>query len=188
MRVIRNRKTKYIFILCLIVLGIVFSQFSDFNLVYLVPSKEEQGNIIKVYDGDTLTILHNGEKIKVRLYGIDAPESNQNYGKEATSHLLTLCPIGSNATLKIKDKDKYNRIVGIVFCNGIDVNANQVENGLAWAYKEYSLAYVHLEIQARLAHKGLWSEENPIKPSIYRKQISQYKEWANAHIPRDEIR
>lgn len=167
---ISHKTSKLILLISLGILGFIISQFSNFNLTYLMPSKEVQGNIIKVYDGDTLTILHNGEKFKVRLYGIDAPESNQSYGKEATSHLLTLCPIGSNATLKIKDKDKYNRIVAIVFCNDIDVNANLVENGFAWAYKEYSNAYTHLEIKARLAHKGLWKDSNPIKPSVFRKQ------------------
>lgn len=171
MKFIKSKiKKKYILTFCLIILGVIISQFSNFNLTYLMPSKEVQGSIIKVYDGDTLTILHNGEKFKVRLYGIDTPESNQSYGKEATSHLLTLCPIGSNATLKIKDKDKYNRIVAIVFCNDIDVNANLVENGFAWAYKEYSNAYTHLEIKARLTHKGLWKDSNPIKPSVFRKQ------------------
>lgn len=167
---ISHKTFKLILLISLGILGFIISQFSNFNLAYLMPSKEGQGSIIKVYDGDTLTILHNGEKFKVRLYGIDAPESNQSYGKEATSHLLTLCPIGSNATLKIKDKDKYNRIVAIVFCNDIDVNANLVENGFAWAYKEYSNVYTHLEIKARLAHKGLWKDSNPIKPSVFRKQ------------------
>lgn len=167
---ISHKTSKLILLISLGILGFIISQFSNFNLTYLMPSKEVQGSIIKVYDGDTLTILHNGEKFKVRLYGIDTPESNQSYGKEATSHLLTLCPIGSNATLKIKDKDKYNRIVAIVFCNDIDVNANLVENGFAWAYKEYSNAYTHLEIKARLAHKGLWKDSNPIKPSVFRKQ------------------
>lgn len=167
---ISHKTSKLILLISLGILGFIISQFSNFNLTYLMPSKEVQGSIIKVYDGDTLTILHNGEKFKVRLYGIDAPESNQSYGKEATSHLLTLCPIGSNATLKIKDRDKYNRIVAIVFCNDIDVNANLVENGFAWAYKEYSNAYTHLEIKARLTHKGLWKDSNPIKPSVFRKQ------------------
>ena len=171
--------------LCVIIA--IINQFFGYNLAY-IEGKSITGKIIKVADGDTLTLLYNKEKLKIRFYGIDAPESKQSFGKASKDNLLKLCPLHSQATIKIKDKDKYNRIVGIVFCNGIDVNANQVENGLAWAYKEYSLAYVHLEIQARLAHKGLWSEENPIKPSIYRKQISQYKEWANAHIPRDERR
>ena len=125
--------------------------------------------MIKVYDGDTITLLHNNENLKIRLYGIDAPESNQSYGKESQENLLNLCPLDSQATLKIKDKDKYGRIVGIVQCEGIDVNAKLVENGFAWAYREYSNAYTHLEIKARAEKRGLWKQNNPVKPSEFRK-------------------
>lgn len=81
--------------------------------------------------------------------------------------MLNLCPLDSQATLKIKDK--YGRIVGIVQCEGIDVNAKLVENGFAWAYREYSNAYTHLEIKARAEKRGLWKQNNPVKPSEFRK-------------------
>lgn len=117
-----------------------------------------------------MTLLYKNQKLRIRLYGIDAPETKQSFGKQATENLLKLCPIGSQAQLKIKERDKYKRIVGIVFCGGMDVNANQVENGFAWAYKEYSLAYLHLEMKARLHSRGLWSETSPMKPSDFRKR------------------
>ncbi|TLD95398.1 thermonuclease family protein [Helicobacter jaachi] len=153
-----------------IVIILVLIHCTTYNFAYLSASQRLQGTIIKVADGDTLTLQNNeNQKIKIRLYGIDAPESKQSYGKEAKDFLLTLCPLKSQAQVMLKDTDKYQRIVGIVFCNDIDVNAQLVKNGYAWAYDGYSLAYKHYEIQAKLESKGLWSEPNPIRPSDFRK-------------------
>ena len=137
----------------------------------MTPPQETQGKIIKVYDGDTITILsNNNENIRIRLFGLDAPESNQSFGNISTQNLQNLCPVDSIANIKIKDKDKYGRIVGIVFCGKVNVNANQVKNGFAWAYAEYSYRYIPLEMLARIQKKGLWIEPNPIKPSDFRKR------------------
>lgn len=165
-----KRKFERAFFLALIgAVGFIAHQIGGYNLIYF-NTQELKAQVLKVSDGDTMTFLDNGKKLKVRLFGIDAPESKQSFGDKSQENLLKLCPIGSMATLKLKDKDKYGRLVAIVFCNGIDVNANQVQNGLAWAYQEYSLAYLPLEIQARLHSIGLWSESHPINPSLYRAQ------------------
>ena len=155
--------------------GIIASQFSGYNLAYL-SGESIEAKVLKIYDGDTATLLHNGNTLKVRLYGIDAPELKQKFGVESRNNLKKLCPIQSNIQLQIKDKDKYGRIVGILKCNNQDANAMQVAQG-----------YAHLELKAKLKSKGLWSEENPIKPSLYRKQTSQYKQWATAHIPPEDL-
>ena len=42
-----------------------------------------RGVVQNVHDGDTFKLLENGQLIKVRIYGIDAPEANQEYGKES---------------------------------------------------------------------------------------------------------
>lgn len=156
-------------ILVLFCLSIIFA-IIDKESIFNTLSREISGEVMKVYDGDTITLLHDNKRLKIRLYGIDAPESNQSYGKESQENLLSLCPLRSQATLKIKDKDKYGRIIAIVLCNGIDVNAEQVKNGYAWAYEEYSFAYVANQVIARANRLGLWSEKNPIKPSDFRKQ------------------
>ena len=182
------KKNRTLIVAIIWTFGILYTHLSGLVNFAYIEGKDITGKIVKITDGDTLTLLHNGEKLKIRFYGIDAPESKQSFGKQSKENLTKLCPLNSQAKIKIKQKDKYNRIVGIVFCNDIDINAKQVQDGYAWAYREYSLAYLHLEFQARIEAKGLWSEDNPIKPSIYRKQITQYKEWANAHIPRDEIK
>ncbi|BDB64115.1 hypothetical protein T36_2021 [Helicobacter cinaedi] len=175
-----------LFLSILTAFGIIASQFSGYNLAYL-SGESIEAKVLKIYDGDTATLSHNGNTLKVRLYGIDAPELKQKFGAESRNNLKKLCPIQSSIQLQIKDKDKYGRIVGILKCNNQDANAMQVSQGYAWAYKEYSLAYIHLELKAKLESKGLWSEENPIKPSLYRKQTSQYKQWATAHIPPEDL-
>ena len=125
--------------------------FVLYGLSFIVGNlnKENQGEIVKVYDGNTITLVENQEKVKIRLYGLDAPELNQNFGKEAREYLLNLCPLHSQAKVKIINKDKYKRVVGIVYCNTVNVNEKLVENGFAWAYREYSSNYISLE-------KTLW--------------------------------
>lgn len=155
------------------IFAVIFVIVVSASVLYeeITVPQETQGKILKVYDGDTITILNNNnEKIRIRLFGLDAPESNQSFGNISTKNLQTLCPIDSIANVKIKDKDKYGRIVGIVFCDGVNVNANQVKNGFAWAYSEYAYRYIPLEMLARIQKKGLWSESNPIKPSDFRKK------------------
>lgn len=171
------RKTSYFLQSKIIYIGIVIivivcvAQFTKYNLATISGNKGIlQGQIIKVYDGDTITIKSTQNKVhRIRLYGLDAPESFQDFGKESGEYLLKLCPINSKTTIQIKDIDKYKRIVGIVYCKGVEVNSNLVKNGYAWAYAEYSLSYIPLEMYARIRQLGLWKQKNPIRPSTYRK-------------------
>ena len=140
-------------------------------VVGILNKQEIQGEITKVYDGDTITIaLENQVQVEIRLYGVDAPELKQSFGKEAREYLLNLCPLQSQARVRVMDKDKYKRVVGIVYCDEVNTNEKLVENGFAWAYREYSSNYISLENKARKNHLGLWSEANPIKPSEFRRK------------------
>lgn len=156
-------------------LGVIGAQFSDYNLASITPNKGTiDGAIIKVYDGDTITLQAQGKRHKIRLYGLDAPEIAQSFGVKARDYLLQLCPLHTKALVTIKNTDKYGRIVGIVSCNNTNVNAKLVKDGYAWAYQDYTQAYLPLELYARVKNLGLWSEKNPIKPSDYRKQKSGF--------------
>jgi len=154
--------------------------FSGYNLAYIdlkhfPRSQKINGTITKITDGDTLIVRADKQNLKIRLYGIDAPESKQAYGKQAKIFLEKACPIHSKASIIVKDKDKYNRIVGIVFCQSIDVNESLVRNGLAWSYDEFSFAYKHFEFIANIKKRGLWQDKNRLRPSEFRKQQSQVK-------------
>ena len=125
--------------------------------------------IIKIYDGDTITTLTSQkEKIKIRLYGIDAPELKQPFGKASKRHLIDLI---SNKSLKIneKGKDKYGRTLAVLYNGDQDINAQMVIDGYAWAYDKFSKDYVAFQKDAQLLKKGLWIDKNIVRPSDFRK-------------------
>lgn len=127
------------------------------------------GKVIKVIDGDTITILtQNKEQIRVRLYGIDAPEKKQAYGdvsKKALSNMIA----GKQVEIKEHGRDIYKRVLGAIFLNNVDINAKMVSNGYAWAFIKYSKKYVEQEQFARKNKKGLWQDKNAIAPWEFRK-------------------
>ena len=105
-------------------------------------------------DGDTL-IIDAG--VRVRLFGIDAPEHNQAGGPEALAGLTALVA-DQVLRCRVESIDYYRRtIASCRTAAGIDVNRSMVEQGLAWAYLEYSKRYLAEERSAACAHRGLWS-------------------------------
>lgn len=133
------------------------------------------GQATKISDGDTITLEQQGVKYRIRFYGIDAPESSQIYGAKSR---LTLEKIIKGKDLKIvcKDKDRYGRIVGQVFCAEQDVNLAMLKLGAAWFYEQYARAndaYRQAEAQAKREKIGLWSQPNPQNPSAYRREHKQ---------------
>jgi endonuclease YncB( thermonuclease family) len=89
-----------------------------------------------VTDGDTLDVLHDQRQIRIRLVEIDAPERNQAFGKRSTESLIELCA-GKMARVEWNNIDGYNRILGRVWCDGVDANKEQVRRGMAWVYDQY---------------------------------------------------
>lgn len=128
------------------------------------------GKVVAVADGDTLTVLHDREQIKVRLVVIDAPEKAQAFGNRSKQSLSDLC-FGKTATLSDQGKDRYRRTLARVTCDGIDANAEQVRRGMAWVYRRYapidSPLYA-VEGEAKAAKRGLWADADPIPPWEWR--------------------
>lgn len=96
-----------------------------------------QGRVVRVTDGDTITVLDtNNTQYKVRLAGIDAPEKKQPFGKVSKSSLSDLI---YNKTVLVdwSKHDRYERLVGKVWLNELDVNLEQIKRGLAWHYTKY---------------------------------------------------
>ena len=142
-----------------------------FLAIFLIPlfSFALEGKVVGVTDGDTIKILTpKRQQIKVRLYGIDAPEKKQPYGAAAKQYLADLVA-GKTVQIEEHGKDRYKRVLGIVYFDGKDVNEILVLNGYAWAFTKYSKIYESQERQARSKGLGLWRDKNPIKPEIWRK-------------------
>ncbi|KAL0321796.1 UNVERIFIED_CONTAM: Staphylococcal-like nuclease CAN2 [Sesamum calycinum] len=75
-------------------------------------------------------------KYRIRLRGIDAPESKMPFGQKAKEELTKIV---QDKCLKIQvfDEDRYGRCVGDVYCNGVFVQESMLKKGLAWHYKAY---------------------------------------------------
>ena len=106
----------------------------------------------------TLTLLTaEKQQVKVRLGEIDTPESRQPYGQRAKQALSDLA-YNKDARVVVQDTDRYGRTVGRVFVGGVDVNAEMVKQGAAWAYRQYlkDQSLLTLEAEAKAAKRGLW--------------------------------
>ncbi len=172
------------------VLSLTFLLF--FSLPSLVLAVTLEGNVVKVADGDTITIMDDsGKKHRIRLGGIDAPEKDQPYGKESTQSLLELTS-DKTVVVEYEKLDRYKRIIGKilvdppgeVFCMAldcvkkIDAGLEQIRKGLAWHYKKYQGEqsendrgiYGEAEVDAREKLLGLWKGGEPIAPWEWRRR------------------
>ena len=93
--------------------------------------------VIHVSDGDTIIVMMNGEKQKIRLYGIDTPEINQSFGTEA-KQFLTDQILNKEVEIEVKDTDRYKRLVAIVYLNNKSMNELLLKEGWAWWYEAYA--------------------------------------------------
>lgn len=130
------------------------------------------GEVIKVADGDTFTILDSERNIedKIRLIGIDCPEIDQEYGIEAKEYLETLI-LNKNVDIAYQKRDQYGRVLGNVFIDGMNVSEKMLEKGLAWHFIKYSDDPVLEQIEkvARNNKIGLWASQEAIAPWEFRK-------------------
>jgi len=165
--------------------------------IWLVPSHPiinsgtaewtDSGHVIRVSDGDTLTVhTAEGTRITVRLSGIDAPETGhgtarpgQPFGPQSRQSLHDFA-YGQQVELECFETDRYQRSVCRVWVNGLDINAEQVQRGMAWVYR-VNRSYVHdsrlyaLEDRARAASAGLWRASHPVAPWDWRKECWQHQ-------------
>ncbi|ENL6147921.1 thermonuclease family protein [Campylobacter upsaliensis] len=170
--------------LALAIIAFVFSFNQGFN-AFLPQSfleqnleKELTGKVSRVIDGDTIELLaktskenpyNHIAKLKIRLYGIDAPELKQAYGKEAKEFLSALV-LKQEVSLIIENKDKYDRFVGTLFLKGQDINKEMVKNGYAHAYESFSKKYLAEQADAKMFKLGLWQDERVMSPSEFRRK------------------
>jgi endonuclease YncB( thermonuclease family) len=131
-----------------------------------------KGKVVSITDGDTVTVYTGqGKPIKLRLEGIDAPESKQDFGDASKRHLSGLV-FSKNVVIHSTGKDRYGRTLGVLHVSDKNVNAMMIRDGFAWHYKQYSSdpELADAEQSARAARRGLWSMANPVAPWEFRRK------------------
>ena len=122
-----------------------------------------------IHDGDTFraTIL-NRAVVDCRLWGIDAPELDQPWGKVSRSALIALLIKRKLTVTQVSES--YGRMVVKADRKGVDVALFMLNMGLAWADRRYSPPedYIKAEAEARAEKRGLWSEKKPVPPWEWR--------------------
>jgi endonuclease YncB( thermonuclease family) len=135
-----------------------------------------------VIDGDTLEIAGT----RVRLEGIDAPETAQTCGRrfigwwacgEAATNALKKLVASRDVRCEARGLDKYDRMLGVCYAGETDINAAMVRHGLAWAFIKYSRTYEAAEAEARADRVGIW-QGDAVPAWIYRQNRWQVAEAA----------
>jgi endonuclease YncB( thermonuclease family) len=130
------------------------------------------GKVVSVTDGDTIQVMRDGRATKIRLHGIDCPESHQDFGTQAKK-LTSDLAFGKMVSVEVEDIDRYGRIVGDVWLpDGTNLNQALVRSGMAWWYQQYAPGDKTLkraEQSARQARRGLWSRDDAIPPWEFRR-------------------
>lgn len=124
---------------------------------------------IDVVDGDTLEVVRAEERITIRLFGVDAPEWEQPFGREAARAARRLLD-DRRVIVEPRDVDRLGRTVARVRVGGKDAGLELVRAGMAWHFTRFSSerALSEAEAEARAAGRGLWSGEAPTPPWDWR--------------------
>jgi endonuclease YncB( thermonuclease family) len=140
------------------------------------------GTVMTVYDGDTVLLTSRGSsRLKVRLFGIDAPETRKpdkpgQPGGEAAKRALMYKIMGRQVSVEVMDIDQYKRVVAVIRYSGRDINREMIDDGMAWAYRQYlqtpyESEYIGSENRARSRRAGIWRESNPVPPWEFRSRL-----------------
>jgi endonuclease YncB( thermonuclease family) len=140
------------------------------------PGQTFTARVVDVADGDTYDVRRSaGGEVTIRLHGVDAPESAQPYGREATRAARQYIG-GKNVRVSVEDIGTYGRAVARINVQGGDLGAMLIRDGLGWWYERYApgaTEYQRLQRQARNAGRGLWSQARPTPPWEWRSRSSE---------------
>lgn len=163
-----TKKSKIIKVLLIIFVALL--TLTAYIVQRPAKNKEIDGKIIRVIDGDSWEYLTDGDDvIRCRAFGVDAPESNQPFGKVTAAFLMNYA--GIPAKIITHGQDKYKRTIAELFVNGECINLKMVKLGYAWNYKHFNSdeAYQKAENFAKSHKLGLWAGDNLIEPYEWRK-------------------
>lgn len=129
------------------------------------------GKVVTVIDGNTLEVFTpENETYKILLFGIDCPELGQEYGEKAKRYLEKLI-LNKEVSVEIQGKDRWGNRLGIILIEGVDPREGLLQEGLAWTSEKNPIeAFELMKEKSKEKGKGLWKEENPTPPWIFRRQ------------------
>jgi endonuclease YncB( thermonuclease family) len=154
------------------------------TLCYSIPLHAAQYKCTRVTDGDTITVITGGQKLTIRLVGIDAPEKSrkkndpgQPFSQASTKYLAGMV-LNKNVDIVSYGTDRYDRTLGVVYVDGKNVNLEMIKGGLAEVYKGKPAKgfdnepYWNAEKKAQEAAIGMWSlGDKYISPKDWRKNM-----------------
>ncbi len=193
MYILKKYKIKIILITIIIVITSIFAYFSNsenslFKKSKIVIIPNQLYEILNVIDGDTFDIKVDDKKVRVRMLGIDTPETVdprkplQCFGKEAsdnTKKILLNHFVSLKTDFNQPSIDKYNRLLAYIYDeNGLLINRYLLENGFAREYtygSPYSKQkeFKKLEKEAKKKKLGLWGECASTSPSNINKYLQE---------------
>ena len=151
----------------------------------LPTGAEMTGAVVGVPDGDVLELQTAAQKkFRVRLNGIDAPESEQPFGAKSKERLNQLVG-GKTVRVVTQGEDRSGQIIGDVYFKDaratgsdeeIHLNNHLVEIGLAWHFVRFApdnKILASSEQRARDSSVGLWAEADPVAPWDWRRQQAE---------------
>lgn len=137
------------------------------------PAQVFDGICVGVSDGDSFHMeLSGGERVRVRLFGIDAPEKDQEHALQARKMLGKLI-YNKDIRVEVVDMDQYGRYVGKVYAGARYVNRYMLKRGMAWLYCHYAAddgELAEAEAGARAASRGIWASASPLRPRSFRSE------------------
>jgi len=151
-------------------------------LTFPVITAAGQFKVVRIYDGDTLKAIGHDIEIKVRLVGIDAPETaksknnpGQPFSQKAKKYFTNLV-LNKIVNIKGYGTGPYNRILGVVYVNGENVNLEMIKSGFAEVYQGKPptgfdiTPYRKAESEAQKAKRGMWGlDAEYVSPKVWRK-------------------
>ena len=140
-----------------------------------VPAWAWTGKVVGVSDGDTITVLHNGQPEKIRLWGIDCPEKNQDFGTKA-KHITSILVFAKLVEVEPVTVVRYGRTVAFIRVRDTVVDEELIRQGLARVFIRYCDRLIcerweHLGTEAREARRGLWSMPDSVPPWELRRRM-----------------
>jgi micrococcal nuclease len=143
------------------------------------PATDAQGRpawrVEMINDGDTVTLLDTaGQRVRVRLVGIDAPELDQPMGRESRAALAAKLA-GGIVRVDGDARDQHGRLLGTLRLADRDLNREMVAEGWAWAFTGFAENddLIAAESAARRGRRGLWANPEPQPP----------RQWRELHPP-----